>query len=189
LSVVASNNKEKIMRAITVLALMVVCTMGLTAQTVSTVTPKQVQIRQLEWQKNTLLAMADSMPENLYRDRVTPEQRDFVQQIMHAAGFSNMVVARFFAGTQLAPPDTASVLNSRAALKAFLTDAFDSSIATLEDASEESRTSRQQFFGEGDPIPLAEFLDQAYLHAAFTIGQIVANFRKHGMAPPAFIFF
>jgi hypothetical protein len=177
------------MRAMTILVLMVVCTVGLTAQTASTVTPKQTQIRQLEWQKVTLVAMADSMPEDLFRDEVTPEQRDFARQILHAAGFSNMVVARFFAETQLSPPDTASVLNSRAALTAFLTQAFDTSIETLENASEETRTSRQPFFGQGDPIPLAEFLDQAYLHAAFTIGQIVANFRKHGMAPPAFVFF
>ena len=177
------------MRVMTILVLMVVCTVGLTAQTASTVPPKETQIRQLEWQKNTLIAMADSMPENLFRDKVTPEQRDFAQQILHAAGFSNFVVGRFLGESEPSPPDTASVLNSRVALKAFLAEAFDTSIETLENVSEETRTSRQPFFGQGDPIPLAEFLDQAYLHAAFTIGQIVANFRKHGMAPPAFVSF
>lgn len=177
------------MRAMVTLVLMVVCSVGLTAQTASTITPKQTQIRQLEWQKVTLVAMADSMPENLYRDKVTPEQRDFAQQILHAAGFSNFVVGRFFGGSEPSRPDTASVLNSRSALTAFLNEAFDTSIESLENASEETRTSRQPFFGEGDPVPLAEFVDQAHLHAAFTIGQIVANFRKHGMAPPAFVFF
>ena len=177
------------MRAMTALALMVVCAVGLGAQTASSVTPKNLQVRQLEWQKVTLLAMADSMPENLYRDKVTPEQRDFVGQILHAAGFTNFVVGSFLGGSEPSPPDTASVLNSRTALKAFLTEAFDTSIEILQNTSDETRTSRQPFFGQGDPIPLAEFLDQAYLHAAFTIGQIVANFRKHGMAPPAYVSF
>ena len=38
-------------------------------------------------------------------------------------------------------------------------------------------------------IPRAETLDQVYLHTVWTLGQVVANFRKHGMAPPEFVSF
>jgi hypothetical protein len=53
---------------------------------------------------------------------------------------------------------------------------------------ESDRVTLTQGF-TGEMIPKAEFFDQAHLHTAFTIGQVVANFRKNGMAPPEFKFF
>ena len=44
------------------------------------------------------------------------------------------------------------------------------------------------FFGMMQ-IPRAETLDHVHLHSVWTLGQVVANFRKHGMAPPEFVFF
>ena len=56
---------------------------------------RQVQVNALELQRSLLLAMADSMPERLYRDKVTPIQRDFAQQLGHAAGALAFIVSRF----------------------------------------------------------------------------------------------
>src|SRR5262245_56671748 len=47
---------------------------------------RQVQMNALELQRSMLLAMVDSMLERLMRDKATPAQRDFAQQIEHAAG-------------------------------------------------------------------------------------------------------
>ncbi|MGH7527974.1 MAG: hypothetical protein ACREMX_14870 [Gemmatimonadales bacterium] len=41
----------------------------------------------------------------------------------------------------------------------------------------------------GMSMPAAQVWDEIYTHSIWTAGQIVANFRKNGMAPPAFTFF
>src|SRR5215211_8886701 len=47
---------------------------------------KDIQAQALRSARRLLLAMVDSMPERLYRDRAAPAQRDFAQQIGFAAG-------------------------------------------------------------------------------------------------------
>jgi hypothetical protein len=172
------------------MALLAISAAGLDAQQsqVSSPTARDIQLRQLEWQRKALLAMADSMPETLYRDRVTPEQRDFAQQIEHAAGFVAFVFGRFVAETQPSLPDTATSLNSRAGLTAYLSAVYDFAVDALERQSDEDRVRVVDFFGMGQK-PTWEILDQACLHTVWTAGQVVANFRKHGMAPPEFAFF
>ena len=147
-----------------------------------------IQRRQLEWQRTTLLAMADSMPETLYRDRVTPEQRDFAQQIHHAAEFIAFISGRFMADSAPTLPDTATALNSAAGMASYLNAVYDFAVAALGNQSAEDRAAEVEFFGLGQK-PKWELWDQAYLHTVWTAGQIVANFRKHGMAPPEFVFF
>lgn len=177
------------MRWIAFLILVTLATAGFTAlQEVREVNPQDLQLRQLRWQKNVLLAMADSMPEQHYRDKVTPEQRDFAQQLFHAALYPPLICARVFGGWEFTPPDTAAVLNSRAGLKGFVTEGFDRCIETIQSMSDEERGALARGF-EGDQVPRSETLDQTYLHTAYTVGQVVANFRKHGMAPPEFPFF
>jgi hypothetical protein len=146
------------------------------------------QRRQLEWQRTTLLAMADSMPETLYRDRVTPEQRDFAEQIHHAAEFIAFIGGNFMADSAPTLPDTATALNSGAGMTSYLNAVYDFAVAALENQSADDRAEVVDFFGLGQK-PKWELWDQAYLHTVWTAGQIVANFRKHGMAPPEFVFF
>ena len=76
---------------------------------------RAVQARALTMQRRLLLAMADSMPESLYRDKATPVQRDFAQQIRHAAGEAHRIAALTMGVTGGAElPDTASALARRA---------------------------------------------------------------------------
>lgn len=151
------------------------------------ITPKNAQLRHLDWQRSVLLAMADSMPEDLYRDKVTPEQRDFAQQLYHSVQFPGLICHGI---KEMDPPavDTASVLNSAEAMKGFISEAFDFCEEAMRNWPEEDRVSLVTS-GSGVSTPKAEFVDQAFLHTAYTVGQVVANFRKHGMAPPAFPFF
>ena len=65
---------------------------------------REVQLRMLETQRSLLIAMADSMPENLYRDKVTPIQRDFAQQIHHSAGALAFIATRYFGAEMPALP-------------------------------------------------------------------------------------
>ncbi len=152
------------------------------------VNPRALQLRQLEWQRSVLLAMADSMPENLYRDRVTPEQRDFAQQIFHAASFPLFICSAGILGERPAQPDTTAILNSAEAMTGFITRSFDTCEEVVRGQTDADRAALTRGF-EGAQVPKSELLDQVYLHTAYTLGQVVANFRKHGMAPPEFPFF
>jgi hypothetical protein len=150
---------------------------------------KEIQLRAQETQRDLLLAMADSMPERLYRDAATPEQRDFARQVHHAANADVYIVSHYVRGDSLMPfpADTAQLLNSRAGLKAFINAAYDYSMRVLRNQSAEDRETVVWYFGQ--KIPKWLIWDELNQHTIWTVGQIVANFRKHEMAPPAFSYY
>ena len=149
---------------------------------------RQVQLSALELQRRTLLAMADSMPEAMYRDKMTPIQRDFAQQLHHAAMPFPLFIPRFMSvpgPTGL--PDTAAVFNTRAGMRAYINGVFDWATGVLRNQSAADREGHVAFFG--NDMPRWQVWDELHQHTFWTAGQVVANFRKHGMAPPGFGFF
>lgn len=149
---------------------------------------RQVQLSALALQRRSLLAMADSMPENLYRDKVTPIQRDFAGQIHHAAVPFQMFLPRFMgAAAATGLPDTAAIFNTRAGLRAYVNAIYDYAEGVLRTQSAADREAMVPFFGSQKPRWLV--WDELHQHTFWTAGQVVANFRKHNMAPPGFGFF
>lgn len=148
---------------------------------------KDVQLHALQLQRRTLLAMVDSMPERLYRDKVTPVQRDFAQQIEHAAGSLVFVASRFLNVPAPAAGDTAQYLNSRAGLRGFVNGCYDWAEGVLRNQTAADRGQMVNMFG--NRMPAWQVWDELHQHTFWTAGQVVANFRKHGMAPPGFGFF
>jgi hypothetical protein len=148
---------------------------------------REVQLRMLEHQRKVLLAMADSMPERLYRDKATPTQRDFAEQIHHAAGAAAFIAGRTMGAAPATLPDTASALNSRAGLRSFVNAAFDYAANVLKTQNAQGRAEPVTLFGT--TIPRWQWWDEIFTHTVWTAGSVVANFRKHGMAPPQFTFF
>lgn len=177
-------------RSLPLLALLIATTgSAARAQDMMPESYRQVQLNALELQRRTLLAMADSMPENLYRDKVTPAQRDFAQQIHHAAAPFAVFGPRFLgAPPPTGLPDTSVALNSRAGLRAYINAVYDYAANLLRSQTQAQRHETVRFFG-GLTIPRWQVWDELHQHTFWTAGQIVANFRKHGMAPPAFGFF
>lgn len=149
--------------------------------------PRESQLRALEHQRKLLLAMADSMPERLYRDKVTPGQRDFAQQIHHAASAAPFIASTTMKGPKPNLPDTASTFSNRAGLKRYVNAAFDYSANLLKSQPAEARAKTVDLFGQS--MPAWQVWDEIQLHTIWTAGQVVANFRKNGMAPPEFTFF
>jgi hypothetical protein len=160
---------------------------GVVAQTFTPETYRTYQLGQLEHQRKFLLAMADSMPEKLYRDRAAEGQRDFAQQIHHAAAGAVFVASQGFKTKAAALPDTAGAFNSRAGLRGFVNAAFDQLSGWLKGQTAETRGATVELFGQ--KMPAWQVWDEIHTHTIWTAGQAVANFRKHGMAPPAFSFF
>jgi hypothetical protein len=150
-------------------------------------TPRDVQLKMLEHQRKVLLQMVDSMPERLYRDKATVAQRDFAQQIHHAAGSAAFIARQMMNGPDMTIPDTAVVFKSRAGLRGFVTAAYDYAAELLRTHSEASRSETVNLFGQ--QMPRWQVWDEIHMHTVWTAGQVVANFRKHNMAPPAFTFF
>jgi hypothetical protein len=171
---------------------LIVCSAGVLAAqetvTVSAESVRDAQLRQLELQRTMLLAMADSMPENLYRDKVTPIQRDFAQQLFHGTSVIAFICVRFMGAERPTVPDTAVVFNSREGLTSYINATYDFATQVLNGQSEEDRAVVTAFFG-GLEIPKWQVWDEIHQHTVWTAGQVVANFRKHGMAPPGFGFF
>jgi hypothetical protein len=145
------------------------------------------QLRQLDHQRGFLLAMADSMPEKLYRDRAAEGQRDFAQQIHHAADGAIFVASKTMNVKPAALPDTAAALNSREGLRRFVNAAFDQLDGWLQKQTPQVRAETVDLFGQ--KMPRWQVWDEIQTHTVWTAGQAVANFRKNGMAPPAFSFF
>lgn len=148
---------------------------------------QEVQLKMLEHQRSVLLAMTDSMPERLYRDAQTPDQRDFAEQIHHAAVGAAFLAVRGMGGSPPTLPDTAVALNSRDGLKAFVNAAYDFLGTTLRSQTQAQRAEMVEFFGQ--QMPRWQVWDEIHQHTVWTAGSVVGNFRKHGMAPPAFSFF
>lgn len=149
---------------------------------------RQIQQQQLTAQRRMALAMADSMPERLYRDKATPAQRDFAQQVQHIPFGMQFVTARFL-GVQppTGLPDTAAVFNTRAGLRLYINTVYDWAEGVLRNQTAEQRAATINVFGNS--MPGWKLWDEMHQHAWWTAGQIVANFRKNGMAPPGFFFY
>ena len=191
------------MRLLTSLAVITVVTAtpGLAQRPIQTFGPapwqmspeyRAVQRNALETQRRLLLSMADSMPENLYRDKVTPPQRSFAEQLVHVAQAGPFLL-RNFSGVPAdapAPPrgDTAVVLNTRAGLRNYIIATYDWMVWVLDHQTAEDRQTVVAFIG-GAQMPRWQVWDELNQHALWTLGQVVANFRKQGMAPPSFLFF
>ena len=150
-------------------------------------TPRDVQLKMLEHQRKVLLQMVDSMPVHLYRDKVTPAQRDFAGQIHHAASAAAGIARSTMSGPTLTLPDTATAFNTRAGLRNFVTASYDYAANILKNQTEASRGETVDLFG--NKMTRWQVWDEIHLHTVWTAGQIVANFRKPNMAPPAFTFF
>ena len=150
-------------------------------------TPREVQLKMIEHQRKVLLQMVDSMPERLYRDKVTPAQRDFAGQIHHAAGSAAGIARSVMKGPALTLPDTSAAFNTRAGLRQFVSAAYDYAANLLKTQTEAARSESVNLFGQ--QMTQWQVWDEIHLHTVWTAGQIVANFRKHNMAPPAFTFF
>jgi hypothetical protein len=148
---------------------------------------RAVQARALDLQRRMLLAMADSMPERLYRDKVTPIQRDFAQQIAHAAGSVPMVLGMTMSVPAPQLPDTARSFANRAGLRAYVNACYDWAANLLQTQTAADRMTPTSLFGTR--MERWQVWDELHQHSMWTAGQIVANFRKNGMAPPGFGFF
>jgi len=150
---------------------------------------REIQLRAQETQRTLLLSMVDSMPEQFFRSVAAEGQRDFAQQIHHAANADQYIVAHYILGwdSLAVHPDTTVVFNTRSGLRAFVEAVYAFSIGVLRREEDADRQTTIWYFGQ--KMPKWMVWDELNQHTIWTAGQIVANFRAHGMAPPSFLYF
>lgn len=149
---------------------------------------RALQVAALETQRKLLLSFADSMPELLYRDKVTSIQRDFAGQLHHAVSSAMFIAYGYLRSGRPPAADTAAIFNTRAGMKRYIESSYDSLEVLLKGQSDADRDERFKFFNN-QFMPRWQMWDELNQHTIWTAGQVVANFRKNGMAPPSFLFF
>lgn len=158
----------------------------LRAQTAADVRAKQLAMLQNE--QRMIVAMIDSMPQQWFREKATPAQRDFAMQLFHAAAAFPFIVRVTMGAT---PPagamDSLAAVASKDALRGYVGTIYGWASGVLRDQADSTRLAMTNLFG--NRMPRWQVWDELHQHTMWTLGQVVANFRAHGMAPASFMFF
>ena len=138
-----------------------------------------------EWagQKDTLMKIAEAMPENKYSFKPTPAQRDFGGHVMHIAQI-NMMVFKMLGAKTPAP-----AINEKAATKAemikAMSDSFDYGTAILNEQTDQTMAGTVQGPPWMGPSTRARIIAFLIGHTQDTYGQMVVYLRLNGVTPPA----
>lgn len=161
-----------------VLAMIVVAVLGLAAQSVT------VQGDLLtDWtsMKDTMMKIADAMPEDKLAYKPTPAQRSYREQILHVA-VDNVALIKLLGAKTPAPVIDKNAASKAEALKA-LADSFDYGSAVL-------RAQTDRSIAEEVRVPnfvgtRARLVWSAIGHAWDEYGVMTVYLRLNGIVPPA----
>lgn len=158
-------------------------TAGLTAQTVS------LQDNALQdWTrlKDTMMKIAEAMPEDKFGFRATPAERTWGEQILHVAEANVVQMGRL--GAKAAPPPYNMKATAKAEILKTLADSFDFGTAALKEQTDQTMTAQaattrfDRFMG---PSTNARVVYYVIGHTWDIYGQMVVYLRLNGITPPA----
>ena len=143
-------------------------------------------------QKETMMRIADAMPEDKFGYKSTPAQRSWGEQILHVAG-GNVFLMKFLNGKTQAPAvNTADMatFGLKASTKAeylkALSDSFDYGEAVLKEFSSDAALMETV---KGPPwmgaSTRARMTYDAISHCQDIYGQMAVYLRLNGIVPPA----
>lgn len=142
-------------------------------------------------QKETMMKIADAMPEDKFGFKATPPQRSYGEQILHVAG-ANIMLMKFLGGKTVAPPivDTdLSTFGLKATTKADILKALGASYefgeAVLKEFAGQALTQTVKgppWIGEATRAKMVYF---TLGHTQDIYGQMVVYLRLNGIVPPA----
>jgi uncharacterized damage-inducible protein DinB len=137
-------------------------------------------------QTDTLMKLANVMPEENFRYKPTPPQRDFGAQVLHIAEANVNQMGR------LTPKAMAPAIDMKATSKAAILDAlqrsFDYGMSALSEQTDQTllqpaETTRfDRFMGASTRARVVEFVMG---HTWDIYGQMVVYVRLNGLTPPA----
>ena len=133
--------------------------------------------------KETLVKLANAMPEDKFAFKTTPAQRNFGQQVLHIAG-GNVINLNFLRGKAMPPAINRNAKAKAEIIKAMI-DSFDYGEALIKEQTPESMfevVQTNQFLGPSSRARVIYFLIG---HSWDIYGQMVVYLRLNGGVPPA----
>lgn len=138
-----------------------------------------------DWQdqKDTMLKIADAMPEDKFGYKTTPPQRSYGEQVMHIATV-NVDILKWIGGQTPAPSFTAESAKTKADMLKAMADSYDYGTALLKEQTDATiaQTIDGRFLGPSTRARLFWFL---LGHSMDVYGQMVVYLRLNGIVPPA----
>jgi uncharacterized damage-inducible protein DinB len=140
-----------------------------------------------DWQtqKQTMMTIADAMPEDKFGYKSTPPQRTYGEQIMHVAS-ANVGLLKLLGGKAAAPTFTAESAKTKAQVLAALGESYDYGTALMNELSEttilEPVKDPPSFLG---PSSRARIIWGLLAHSMDIYGQMAVYLRLNGIVPPA----
>lgn len=140
-------------------------------------------VKDWQRQKDTMLKIADAMPEDKFGFKSTPPQRSYGEQVMHIA-LVNVDVLKLVGGQAAPPSFTADSVKTKADMLRALTESYDYAIALLEEQSDAgiTQTIDAAFLGPSTRARVFWFL---LGHSMDIYGQMAVYLRLNGIVPPA----
>ena len=134
-----------------------------------------------------MLKYLEAAPDSMLRFRIMPGVRTFAEQIEHAAGANAFIVG---AALKLGAPsgirsDTAVYRHDKAALRAFVNQAYDVFAASVRNATDAQLAASGTFAGSTKVG--WRWIATALEHATWTLGQTVPYLRANGVTPPQYL--
>ena len=136
--------------------------------------------------KDTMMKIADAMPEDTFSFRATPAERTWGEQILHVAEANVVQIGRL--GAKTPPPPYNMKATAKAEIMKNLADSFDFGIAALKEQTdrtmvEQAASTRfDRFMG---PSTKARVVYYVIGHTWDIYGQMVVYLRLNGITPPA----
>ncbi len=137
-------------------------------------------------QRDTLIKIANAMPEDKFGFRPTPAQRTWGEQILHIAQANVVQMARL--GAKTPAPEVNMKATSRTEILKALADSFDYGAAVLREQTDEtmvqpaSNTRFDQFMGPSARVRVVYYVVG---HTWDIYGQMAVYLRLNGITPPA----
>jgi len=133
-------------------------------------------------QKDTMMKIADAMPEEKFSYKSTAAQRDYGQQILHVAG-GNIIYLKFMGAKATAPSINRNATGKAEILRA-LSDAYDYGTAVIKEQTDQSMlqtVATNGFLGTSSRARVIYFL---LGHTWDIYGQMAVYLRLNGITPP-----
>lgn len=132
--------------------------------------------------KDTMMKIADAMPEDKFSFKTTPPQRNYGEQILHIAAV-NVGFLQVLGGKAQAPAINAKATAKADILKA-MADSFDYGTALIDEQTNETmlQAVKARFLGESSRARVFYFLIG---HTWDIYGQMAVYLRLNGIVPPA----
>ena len=147
--------------------------------------PRALLVDHWTRQRSGVLAYIDAMPDSALRFRPTKGVRDFSEQIYHLAYVNHLAVRALLpARAMVGAPDTAAILRSRKALRAFTARSYDDILTFLRASPDSAFMGESELFSQRRPR--WQWLEVAREHAVWTLGQTVPYLRLNGVKPPTY---